>query len=434
MAIHNKDFFFLSGKDLTQETEKTYLNCSKQNVVLKSEAPELAAIYGEEPGSIEMIEEASSSVVSSDSSYPFAYKFGNFFVKRNSNSGFLASLTPDFAVSQNFGANYNSTLAIFEDYHIQVKSGALTSLQVNRFDKDTTDLTTFINSFTEEYYDATYFSNIFNTTNNNYIWEISRNNSEYIVLIGRNTDVNTIMRYCKIEDFKNDYTDLNIWSEVDLTTLFTSTHILGSSDLTYLFLCNNSNTLIISHRYENIIYLIDIETLSINSLDVTSLGGTNVGLRLSFNTSPSNGKDYISMTNNTTPYTYKNIYEISNNNFNFITDAIQSSDLYDSFYPCFVFEENFYLVKYGDLRGYITLYVKDGITYEIGLFLRQAISSDYVSRYSKIAQYITLDNIAVFIEYFTAFHFYSLADTVNNFVIDEIPKPNSQVDWYVEKK
>ncbi len=268
MSKYNQDEIFISAyQNLNENQEgKTYLNLSNDNYVLKSDAPILAEIYGNNTEQNLNFNGVYYNIgLSNKDDKPFIHEIGKFFATRTNDNTILVCDNPLFlSETVEIDENYDAIMLIKDNYMMNIHSGNLTSLYINTFDNETSDLQTFKDSFQNISYHHNLFLDIFDGENPGYIWETCYNTDKYFFLFGKTTNTKKIVKYCLIEDFIVDPSNLNVWISFDVDSAGLYPSVDFSLTTTFSF-CEN-DFLHLGYYSHNQLFSIDL-TIPINPFE-----------------------------------------------------------------------------------------------------------------------------------------------------------------------
>lgn len=428
---NNKDFIAVSAEDLSALTDYNFTSLESSITTSVMDSPVMAEIYGANKEKTLNVEAwfYNSSI---ESKYPSIYKMGKMFASSNGGSGFKVSDNAALTSWQNVGTNYNATLFIFEDYCCQALSSDHEALSVDRFDKDTTSLSTFASSYTNESRITDYWISVFGVAPG-FIWEKSFNTDKYLVVIGANSSTSKKCYVASVSDFKNDYNDISIWKEIDINSLaaidsdfnninFSTTNYYSTiTDGGYLFIRTST-------RHNFLININDPLNDFVKFYN-TSIDASNVRFFTSYSKRDA-GKTYFGINTSSGA----KVYDITNGDFDLISDGTYNSVLYYSYDLVIyrdVFNQSFYSdydkFDIGGERGNIS----DLPTYN-GTFT--GADTTTMSYYGKQNAYTVFDSTNIFFLQSERVHTTSILEDPNLFVIKEEPTGNRQHQRWLDLK
>lgn len=427
----NKDLIVVSAEDLSALTDYNFKSLESSITTSFTDSPILAGIYGANTKKTLNVEAwfYNSSI---ESKYPSIYKMGKMFASSNGGSGFKVSDNAALTSWQNVGTNYNATLFIFEDYCCQCLSADHEALSVDRFDKDTTSLSTFAASYSNESRITDYWISVFGVAPG-FMWEKSFNTEKYLVAIGNNSSTSKKCYISTVADFKSDYTDISIWKEIDINALaaidsdfnninFSTTNYYATiTDAGYLFIRTST-------RHNFLININDPLNDFVKFYD-TSIDLSNTRFCVSYSKKDA-GLSYFILN---TPDGAK-IYDITNGIFDLISDGDYGSVLYYS-KDLAIYMDNLSQSFYGNYnkfdaggeRGLIS-----SLSTYNGTFTGADTST--MSYYGKQNAYTVFDSTNIFFLQTERVHATSILEDPNLFVIKEEPTGNRQHQRWLDLK
>lgn len=303
MGFDNKDIFIISAKDLTFETEKTYLNMSFQQTILKSEAPVLAAIYGNDNVEVTPVYDGSYDPPLLSDNQALGKKIGNYYVT-SGNSRRYALRNNDFTESYDMGLgnNFLYNYSIYEKdglgYLLHQSGNFVGSMQVATIDLTLSDANAVAQSFTVIGNNDIYFLETFGTSPGP-IDERFYQDGERFYVVGNNDTQKKFLCYALIDDVLAAPSVSAMWQKFDMSPyvdLVTYPAFFQSGqDSLYFYALGNGDIVLVHDDYD-ILYKINVINQTVTSL---LLNETPSG-RVTFSKSP-DGRVFFNQnyTNNT---------------------------------------------------------------------------------------------------------------------------------------
>lgn len=282
MGFINKDIFIISAKDLTQEVDKTYLDMSTNQVLLKTEAPELANIYGTD-GSLSVMYEGNYPNPNLNNSTYLGKKIGDYYISSGTLNAFRC-INPDLTGGAIFG-NTNNWFYFYESYEVgntsylmsRVSSGQ-GSLQVATIDFSLATDVDVGNSFSVLATSNDYFETVFGGDNPGAIDERFYSNDDKFFIIGETANTFSKIAYINKSDFivANTVADPSEWSVVDISGLIDlvtyPNFFLAGQDRLY-FTPLTDGKVVLFHTDYDVVYRIDLINQTADTLTTGSIFG-----------------------------------------------------------------------------------------------------------------------------------------------------------------
>lgn len=242
--IPNRDFQFISGKNFN--FEPGYLDTTNDSLISKEDNPTLALIYGQADPELQYYQRLQGNEFNSIKEDNYFFETENFFVvcSIGDNKKGATAYTKDFLTSRVI-----SNLSNEEVYRSFMAKEGLLFLYIYEggakfysYDKDTTDIDAFCNSFSVIGQNNNYLTNIIgDVTRCSYIYKTSSFNDEYFVLV-QEWNIEKI-NHIKISDLVADPLNAT-WIETELRNTDVYNHlpeiIDGTSKDRYNFLLSNN--------------------------------------------------------------------------------------------------------------------------------------------------------------------------------------------------
>lgn len=257
--------YVLSAKDLTKEG---YVSLKSDAYILASEAPILAGIKGNKTNITPMaggkLTEASGTV-EAETNNAAAYKMGQFY-NAKSTSGRSTIYDLDLSTKQITTKIDNQRIISYlgDDKMIVANVLAATGILIYSYDKNTTDMTTFINSITIDKSLPNYIADSFGAVNydplNNTVY-----NNDYTVFISSNT-----LNILNHNDILTAV-DGDTYKTIDLISLGFSSGYISSTKV--MPILSRNNNLFLSSEGSDIVYIINLESEEVISHKLKEIPG-----------------------------------------------------------------------------------------------------------------------------------------------------------------